>query len=122
MEQKCLQHLDAPGSWEMLRTSSPERSDILGWSPFRRVFGFNLALFAIVFAGIFFGLEMSMEAGLAGIREDLPYGIGLVLVLSVSMAAYVTNLYRRSWNKRANEIRRPPEPDVTPVTPFTEGR
>ena len=106
MEQKCLQHLDAPGSWKVLRTSTPDRSDVLNWRPFRRVFGFNFMLFAIVFTAIFFALETTAEAGIAGIKEDLPYGIGAAIVLTVSMAAYVTHLYRRSWNKRAREIQR----------------
>ena len=104
LEQKCLQQLDAPGSWKMLKTSLPHESDVLSWRPFRRIFGFNLVLFSIVFIAIFFGLERTAETDALGIKEDLPYGMAIALALTVSFAFYVTHLYRRSWNRRAYSI------------------
>jgi hypothetical protein len=106
LEQKCLQHLDAPGSWKVLKTSLPQETDVLNWRPFRRIFGFNLVLFSIVFIAIFFGLERTVETDALGIKEDLPYGMGVALLLAVSFAFYVTHLYRRSWNSRARSIQR----------------
>jgi len=106
MELKCLQHLDAPNSWDILRTAKPSEDDVLAWRPFRRVFGFNWILFSVVFVSLFFILEKSGGMGWADIREDMPYGLSLMFVLATGFAAYVTYLYRRSWNNRARLIRR----------------
>lgn len=106
MEQKCLQHLDAPGSWAVLRTDKPDETDVLSWRPFRRVFAFNFVLFGIILTGIFLVLETKAGARLSDIEEDLPYGLGAVALLAATLGLYVTHLYRRSWNGRARSLRR----------------
>jgi hypothetical protein len=105
LESKCLQHLDAAGSWEMLRAATPSVDDVLPWRPFRRVFGFNFGLFLAVFVGIFFVIEIPMATDAASIREDLPYGMAGALILTVLFSAFVMHLYRQSWNRRARHIR-----------------
>ncbi len=104
-ERKCLQHLDSPGGWKMLRVTRPEESDVLSWRPFRRIFGFNLVLFLVIMTIVFVGLEITTGADREGIREDLPYGIAGVVLIATALAAYSARLYRRSWNRRAHSIR-----------------
>ena len=106
LEAKCLQHLDAPGSWEALRSATPDDSDVLSWRPFRRVFGFNFFLFLVVLLGLFFGLEKVMSTDPSDLQNDWPYGVGFSFGLAVLLGAYVTHLYRQSWNKRARQIQR----------------
>jgi hypothetical protein len=106
LEVRCLEHLDAPGSWDALRTDTPRDSEILPWKPFRRVFAFNFGLFFVVLVGLFFGIEHTMSTDPSDLKTDLPYGIGFAFLLSVLLGSYVMHLYRQSWNKRAMQIQR----------------
>lgn len=101
LEQKCLRHLDTPGSWEVLRTAAHDEEEILSWRPFRRVFLFNMTLFAPILIAIFLLLEWKADAGPSEIFADLPVGLGVVLFLAAFLSIYVMHLYRRSWNRRA---------------------
>lgn len=103
IERKCLQQLDTPNSWTILRTDPPEPEDILPWRPFRVVFFFNLVLFVVVLVGLFVVLEVVGDP--SGFREDAPYGLAISLVLAAGFSLYATHLYRRSWNRRARWLR-----------------
>lgn len=107
LERKCLSHLDAPGSWQVLRRAEPERDQVLPWSYFQRVFGFNLLLFGGILTAIFLFLEFSSGVSAADVRADLPAGFAIVFGLAILMGLYVTHLYRRSWNGRARFLSQP---------------
>lgn len=101
LEQKCLEHLDAPGGWRMLHYEPPEPDQVLPWTPFRRIFLYNVALFAAVLTGVYVVIELGLGGGIAGVREDLGFGALFVGVLATLLALYSMHLYRRSWNRRA---------------------
>jgi len=105
LERKCLQHLDAPGSWKLLKADQPTITDILSWTPFRRIFAFNFVLFAVVLTAIFFGLESVGGTESSDLRADLPYGLGIAAILAVGFSAYTVHMYRHSWNGRARSLR-----------------
>lgn len=107
LERKCLSHLDAPGGWGILRREEPPQDQVLPWSYFRRIFGFNLALFGGILTALFLFLEMTSGMTSADVRADLPVGILVVLLLAVALGLYVTHLYRRSWNGRARHLNQP---------------
>ena len=69
------------------------------------MFAFNFGLFLAVFVGIFFVIEITMSTDSSSIREDLPYGMAGAVLLTVLFSAFVMNLYRQSWNRRARHIR-----------------
>lgn len=104
MERKCLQHLDAPGSWNILREERPDNAEILPWRPFRRIFGFNLTLFSVVLVALFFLVELASGMGATEIMDDLPYGLGFSLLVAIGLSLYVMNLYRKTWNRRASRL------------------
>lgn len=106
LEVKCLQHLDAPGSWDVLRTETPGESQVLTWKPFRRVFAFNFILFFVVLVGLFLGIEHTMSTDPSDLRTDLPYGIGFAFLFAILLGGYVMHLYRQSWNKRAMRLQK----------------
>jgi hypothetical protein len=107
LERKCLSHLDAPDSWSILRREKPEQMQVLPWSYFRRVFGFNFLLFGGILTAIFFFLETTSGMTASDIRADLPLGLLIVLLIAAAMGLYVTHLYRRSWNGRARFLSQP---------------
>ncbi len=109
MERKCLEHLDASGSWRILNYERPDEAEVLSWRPFGRIFAFNFVLFAAILALLFFVLELSSGVAPSDLREDLPFGLGGVLVLSAALGVYATHLYRRSWNGRARSLGRADE-------------
>ncbi|AIE84526.1 hypothetical protein [Fimbriimonas ginsengisoli] len=104
LEVKCLSHLDSAAGWKILGRERPPETDLLPWSPFQRIFLINFVQFALVLTLVFFLVENASGVGFGEIREDLPYGLGGVVVLASLLGAYVTYLYRRSWNKRARSL------------------
>lgn len=105
MEQKCLRDLDAPNAWQFLRAAEPEQTDELPWRPFRRIFWFNLWLFAVIILALFLLFEKAASAEASEILADLPYGLAISIGVAAVMATYATNLYRKSWNDRAKSLR-----------------
>ena len=104
LEAKCLRHLDSHAAWlDILKLERPPTSEPQSWRPFWRIFVMNLIQFIVVLTFLFGSLEVGFS-GWAGLREDLPFFIGIVLIIAFGFAAYVTNLYRRSWNRRAAKI------------------
>lgn len=101
IERKCLQHLDEPANWTILRSHRPDERDVLPWSPFRRIWVINFVQYLLILAAIFVGLESTVIARFAEIATDLPVGGVVVALVAAILAAYVTHLYRRSWNRRA---------------------
>lgn len=104
LERKCLSHLDAPGSWGVLRREEPAQDQVLPWNYFRRVFGFNLVLFGPILIGLFLVLELTSGMPAADIRAELPIGIMIASIMATGMSLYVTHLYRKSWNGRARHL------------------
>lgn len=104
MEQTCLKHLDRAGSWEYLNKTRPEETDLIGWRQVSKIFRFNLVLFAAIFAVLLSLLAFGSGYSRADSLEDLPIGLLLTLLISVGMATYVADLYRRSWNHRARYL------------------
>ncbi len=105
MEEKCLRQLDRPGSWEYLKADKPDESEPISWRHVRRIFGFNLGVFLVVFAVLTGLVGVTSGADAAEIREDLPVAATFILAISCLMALYVANLYRRTWNRRAHSLR-----------------
>ena len=104
LEKKCLKHLDSAENWtRYLKHERPPSSEPQPWRPFWRIYLINIANFLAVFALMFGTLEIGFT-GVAGLREDLPFLVGLVVVFAMLFAGYVTHLYRRSWNRRAARI------------------
>ena len=104
LEAKCLRHLDSQAAWkDILKLERPPTAEPQSWRPFWRIFVMNLAQFIVVLGLLLGSLEVA-TTGWAGLREDLPYFITIVLTIALGFAAYVTNLYRRSWNRRAAKI------------------
>jgi len=104
MEQTCLKHLDRPGSWAALRSDQPEQTDLISWRHVRRVFRFNLGVFATAFTLLFGVVAVGSGYPLADFKEDLPAFVILTAAISGGMALYVTKLYQRSWNRRARYL------------------
>ncbi len=105
MEQTCLRHLDSPGSWSRLKSPEPDQTDPIPWVAIRRIFNFNVTLFGVAFSLLFTLLAAASGYSRADFMEDLPPGVGVVILLSVLMAAFAANLYRRAWNRRAKYLR-----------------
>lgn len=105
LERKCLEHLDAPGAWEILKAERPSEDEILSWRPFRRIFAFNFVLFGVLLTALFLGLEVASGTLPADIRQDLPWGLAIVAGIAIGFGLYVTHLYRRSWNGRARSLK-----------------
>ena len=103
LEKKCLQHLDSAENWiNILKQVMPDKSEPQPWRPFWRILIINLVQFALVFSLVFVSLEIGFS-GVAGLKEDLAFVIGAIAILTIIFASYVTNLYRRSWNRRARQ-------------------
>ncbi len=104
LEKKCLQHLDSAENWtQYLKHERPPNSEPQSWRPFWRIYIINIVQFLAVLAFLFGSLEIGF-AGLSGLLEDLPVVLGLTVSIAAGFAAYVTYLYRRSWNRRAERI------------------
>lgn len=104
MERKCLAQLDSAENWEqILKRQKPAESERLDWRPFGRIFLFNWVFFAVALAF----LLVVVTAGVGGMESlsEFKWEIsGFVVAGSVVTAAYATNLYRRSWNRRAMQL------------------
>ena len=101
LEKKCLQHLDSAENWtRYLKHERPPNSEPQPWRPFWRIYLINVVQFFAVLAVVFVSLELGF-GGFASLREDLAIVVTLVIVGAMHFAAYVTYLYRRSWNRRA---------------------
>lgn len=106
MEKKCLRDLDSEENWtRILRQPRPDQTTKLDWKPFWRIYIINLVQFLLALTFIFFSLEVGLGTGIAGFKEDFAIGMTSVGVFAISLAAYVTHLYRRSWNRRALRLR-----------------
>jgi hypothetical protein len=104
LEKKCLEHLDSPENWlDILKVQQPAFDELQSWKPFWRIFIINITLFLIVFGFLFSSLEVGF-GGFEGLLEDLSILLIVVAIMSTSFAAYVTYLYRRTWNRRAIQI------------------
>lgn len=104
LERTCLTHLDSPENWEnILKRPIPPQTEILPWTPFLKIFGFNLLLFTVVL-GALLSVILVGTSGPQALAEDLPILIGFILVSACGVAAYSTHLYRRSWNRRAKSL------------------
>lgn len=104
LEKKCLQHLDSSENWiAILKQERPPNSQLLDWKPFWRIYIINIVQFTIVLTLVFGSLEIGFS-GLSGLKEDRTILIGIVATMAIMFAAYVTNLYRRSWNRRARQM------------------
>ena len=101
MEKTCLAHLDEPDNWRILKAERPPESTQLGWKPFLPILRINMILFTVVLAVVFFGIELGAGSSSQEIREDAPYAALLVLLIALLLSAYVMNLYRTAWNRRA---------------------
>ena len=104
LEKKCLKDLDSPENWQnILKTPRPSSHERQSWRPFWRIYVINIALFLAVFAFLFGSLEIGFS-GFDGLREDFAIFVVFVGVMATGFAAYVTYLYRRSWNRRAKQL------------------
>jgi hypothetical protein len=104
LERTCLSHLDSPENWEnILKRPIPPQTQILPWTPFLKIFAFNLLLFTVVL-GALLTVILVGTSGPQSLSEDLPIFIGFVLTSASFVAAYSTHLYRRSWNRRAKSL------------------
>lgn len=104
LERTCLSHLDSPENWEnILKRPIPPQTEILPWTPFLIIFGFNLLLFTVVL-GALLSVILVGTSGPQALAEDLPILIGFILISATGVAAYSTHLYRRSWNRRAKSL------------------
>ncbi len=101
MEKTCLQHLDRIDNWKILRTERPEETQLLPWKPFLPIFFINIINFTLIFALVFALIGFASKVGVQELREDLPGAVVLTIGISAAFALYVTNLYRRTWNRRA---------------------
>ena len=102
LEQNCLRHLDSDENWvRILGRPRHDESESQSWSPFTRIFAINITQFSFVFSALFILLEYGMMGSFGAVIEDLVVGVIFVALCSIGMAAYVTHLYRRSWNRRA---------------------
>lgn len=108
MEQRCLAQLDQAENWRMLNRQRPPEDEILPWNPFRRIFGFNLAVFAVVIAVLLVAVSSAsgMEKSEMIQSENLIPEILFVATTSAIMALLAAGLYRRSWNRRARHLLR----------------
>jgi hypothetical protein len=113
LEAKCLQHLDVAENWtSILKQPRPDEAERLGWRPFRRIFFFNLVVFLVATTAVFVFVELGGGGPASNIAEDkVPGGIVIAFV-SVCLAAFVTNLYRRTWNRRAKILSTPDEDEA----------
>ena len=105
MEKTCLAHLDEPNNWKILKAERPPESTRLGWKPFLPILRINMILFTVVLAVVFIGIELGAGSSSQDIREDAPFAALLVLLISLLLSAYVMNLYRTAWNRRAEKWR-----------------
>jgi len=101
MEQKCLTQLDRPEGWAILKSARPAETEPITWFHVRRIVGFNLIVFLIVFAVLFSLIARASGYSSEEFREDLPIGGGLCVAVSLAMALFAANIYRRAWNRRA---------------------
>lgn len=105
MEKKCLDQLDSSENWEsFIKSPKPPESEHLSWRPFFKIFLFNLAFFSLIVT-LLFGVIAAGTLGIGGLREDIVAFLALILTIAVATASYVTNLYRRTWNRRAAQQR-----------------
>ena len=109
LEKKCLQHLDSSENWvNILKQAKPDKAELQPWRPFWRILIINLVQFSAVFSLVFVSLEIGFS-GVAGLKEDFVFVIGVITALTLAFASYVTYLYRRSWNRRAKQMSRDTE-------------
>lgn len=106
LEKKCLDHLDHADNWTILHEERPTEELELPWRPFRRIWWINFAQYFVILGLLFAGLESTVVSSWSDAVPDLPGGIAGVIFLAGALAAYVTHLYRRSWNRRARYLRR----------------
>jgi magnesium-transporting ATPase (P-type) len=97
-------HLDSAENWtSILKQAKPDKSEAQPWRPFWRILIINLIQFSAVFSLVFVSLEIGFT-GVAGLKEDLLFVLSAIAFLTLAFAMYVTNLYRRSWNRRAYQL------------------
>ena len=86
----------------MLDRPMPGVEEELPWKPFRYIFFLNLVVFVAVFGPI-----AELLLALSGpVSVDWFFiTLALSLLPALLMACFATNLYRRSWNRRARSYR-----------------
>lgn len=104
MERKCLAQLDSEQNWEqILKRPRPADSQLLDWRPFIKIFAFNLVFFSLVLTMLLV-VASAGSMGIAAASELWRELAFFTAVASLGTALYTTHLYRRSWNRRAQQI------------------
>ena len=104
MEKRCLEQLDSVENWEkFLKTSKPSETEFLNWRPFIKIFLFNVVFLGVIVMVLIAGVAVG-TLGIETLKEDWPLILAFNLFVSIVAAIYTTNLYRRSWNRRAQKL------------------
>ena len=107
-EQRCLEQLDDKRIWASLKRDVPRQQEPLPADVVQLIFRYNLMIFLVVLGSLAIGFAVALgtEAReLLQLQTLLPGMLGVALV-AVALSAYITGIYRRSWNRRVHQITR----------------